>query len=178
MIRIGRISGKAKILSNIERVKSNTKKTIHIPLSDAANLLRDKAIENVKNWSQVPGLSKDGQSIIDKNNWYTIREGDTSIKLLCDSDHAAVVEFGGNLTGRNYIGPPNIARGFPVGKQQFGGAIIGNRYPIVGKPVIVRKVKIQRPMAYFRSARDTPSVKASMKSRIKSGILKNIRGMI
>jgi hypothetical protein len=173
MIKVKGISGRKKIYQNLENLRKKLNLSLHQSLIYGAELLRDKAIENVKNWAQVPGLSIDGESITDPKNWFISRESNDQVKLLCTSKHALVVEFGGTLTGTTTIGPP-LGPGFPIGSQQHGGAIIGDD----GKPIIRQSVKIQKPMAFFRSARDTPSVKTGIHNRIKTQLSKELEGII
>ena len=177
MFEISQIRGKKEVIANLNKVQYNIQASLLPSLINASYKLRDQARENVRNWSQVPGLSIVGKSITDIESWDTVPIDNKSVSLICFSDHAAVVELGGTETGRTTIGPSE-GFGFPVGKQQHGGAIIGDREPFLGKPIISRTVKMQQPMGYFRSAINDQSTQNSMTTSIKNELWNSVESAL
>jgi len=165
-----KVKGEKLVKSNINKIQNSINNSIINSLKFGGAVLRDKAISNLIDTSKNYGLSKDSESIIDKDrNWLIVEESRDTIKVECNSEHAAVVEFGGENTGTTLIkmkqGP-----GYPIGKQQLGSAMIGTKYPFKGRPVISKKFLIQQPKAYFRNAIDSPYVRESIKNKIKTNI--------
>jgi hypothetical protein len=173
MFEISQIRGKKEVIANLVKVQYNIQASLLPSLINASYKLRDQARENVRNWSQVPGLSITGKSITDIESWDTIPVDNNSVSLICLSNHAAVVELGGTETGATLVemtkGP-----GYPIGKQQHGGAIIGDD----GKPIIRTKFLIQQPMGYFRSAIDNQSTQGSMVASIKNDLWDSIESAL
>jgi len=170
---ITRVTGKKKVTTNIKNVESAIYDGSFNALSHSANLLRDKAIENLINLSAEPGLSADDQSITKKENWEIVKETNNRIQLQCKSNHAAIVEFGGMgkiIDSRQYG-----HMGFPIGKQQ--GFAISNPDG-KGGPMIRRIVKLQRPKHYFGSAVNSEWVQQSMINRIQHNLWNSIKRVI
>jgi hypothetical protein len=170
------VKGIKEINSKLRKIRSSVDSNINLALTNSARILRDQAIENVRNWSDAPGLSKIGSLIDPDTSWVIDSAINTEVTLTCISDHAAVVEFGGEQTGRTIIGPPERrggSKGYPVGKQQHGGAIV-SEYD--GKPIIRQSVLIQQPMAYLREAEHMASDKIlhSIKRDLWSAIEGNL----
>lgn len=177
-MKITRIRGKKAVISKLNAVDNIVKSGIVESLKYGGYLLRDKAIENLINLSKEPGLSQDGESITLKSNWIVAGETPNSIKVECISEHAAVVELGGESTGTTLVRMTK-GSGYPIGKQQYGQASFGPD-PITGviKPIIRKEFLIQQPKSYFRSAYNSGWVKESMRNRIKRDISKNIRSIL
>ena len=110
------------------------------------------------------GLSAEGGSITDPSNWTIRKHGELGASIRCNSDHAAVVEFGGEKTGIVMIERGPNQPPFPIGLQQRQ------------EPVFKRKFAIQPPKAYLRSAIDSEWVRQSIRNRIRRDLLKVIRG--
>jgi len=150
------------ILENIDKTINIIKFNLRSALANSSNILRNQAINNVRNWAKLPGDSVVGGSISDSEKWKVNYIDLETITLSCLSEHAKIVEFGGELTGTTLVrmtkGP-----GYPIFKQQG--------YP----PMIRKSFLIQQPMAYFRSAKDSPSIRSSMKNSIKKDIWKSIK---
>jgi len=158
-----------KELQNILNKVNNLEKIINSNLVEALTKSAEKlghyARENVRNWAAEPGLSQTGGAIANESSWMTNSENNNMVSISCISNHAAVVEFGGELTGTSLVvmtkGP-----GYPIGKQQ-------------GKPPIIRKsFLIQQPMAYFRSAKDSDYVRWQLRQSIRSDLATVIKNNI
>jgi hypothetical protein len=175
MIKITNIKGLNQILKNIRRVQTMVLNSSRESLKYGAELLRDKAIENLKNTSKLAGLSADGQSITKIENWSITNKGALGITLACNSKHAAIVELGGH--GKTIVARSYGYRGWPVYLE--GGSWRGWQQgypPTPGK--MLAKVKLQGPKNYFRSAINSEWVRQSMLNRIKRDIMKGIRGSL
>lgn len=162
-LRVSRILGKKEIIDNITRVYDNIESSLVRVLSNASDELRDQAIQNVLERAKEPGSSYQGGSITDRARWVVEPIDYNSINLLCTSEHAAIVEFGGEM-GTVLVTMPT-GPGYPIGAQQNEGtAKIGDD----GKPIIRRSFVIQQPMSYFRTAMDQSA--NNMMNVIKSDI--------
>ena len=171
MIKITKITGKKEILNRIDRMQSLVYNSAEVSLRQGAYVLRDKAIANVRNWAKQPGFSLKGGSIVNSEIWGIEPKSNLEIELTCNSDHAAVVEFGGTLTGTSMVVSKGKG-GFPIGKQQHGQASFGED----GKPIIRRKFDIQQPMGYLGSALE--SSKGEMLDKIGGSLNRTIMGII
>ncbi len=172
-LKVTQIRGKKDIIRKLEKIDKFVPNSMQHALQYGADLLRDRAIQNLVNLSKEPGMSLDGESIANKENWGWQPESQLTGRLSCNSKHAAVVELGGEQTGTTLV-VKRGSGGFPIGKQQYGQASFDDQ----GKPMIRRAFLIQRPKYYFRSAIESQWVKESIKNRIKRDVWKSMRSVL
>jgi len=174
MIEITEIRGKKEVIDNINKVEKVVENSLLRSLSNASDLLRDRAIQNVFNWAKMPGKSLQGGSITDKSRWIIEPIDYNEIKLSCTSEHAKVVEFGGISPGEKKIAYEITGKNaWPIGKQQ---GIVNEFTSELGIPRV--SFRTQHPMSYFRSAKDDEECKSMMRESIKKDIWSYIIGVI
>jgi hypothetical protein len=150
-----RITGYKEIRDRGNRIIKSLNEKYIDALSQAGEHLDLTSIEFLKSQAKEPGLSVKGGRITEPSSWEIIQEGDNkSILLRCNSEHAAVVEFGGENRAIN------VARewgwyAFPVGQQQ------GN------VPTFRPEVKLQQGYHYLSNTMNSPDVQSNMLSKVK-----------
>jgi len=172
MIGIKEIRGKKKIISNLKKIKSQIDNNLINSLTYGTELLRDRAIDNLRNLATEPGLSVKGGKITDKNSWFVEPITSKEILLRCTSEHASIVELG--APGRTILSTDYGWKGFPIGRQQ--GFAISD--PIKGGLMYRKKVRLQSGYHYLQSAMDSQWVRESMLNRMSRNLNKVIEGIL
>ena len=156
-----KVTGVKQVQSNINRLMVGLKAETPEARKDALEVLRDYAIQNVQNLSKSQTLSLGDHPIRSKDSWEVIDRGDSS-ELVCNSEHAAIVEFGTEIATQIKYDSMNHKgyRGWPILSE--GGLSNVAQYR--------RTFTIQRPMSYFRSAINSEMVRNAMLQAIRNKI--------
>jgi len=164
MIIVTKVLGKEKVLRNLELVQTNIANCIPHSLSEAAYHLRDTAIEFLKSQSKQPGLSNMAGDlpITDPTSWYIEPIKENTINLICNSKHAAIVEFGGE--GRTILSTDYGWIGFPIGKQQ---GLVTMDPDGSGREMFRRGITLQAGYHYLENSFNSPDVQNNMLLKFK-----------
>lgn len=156
------VEGIKEVNSNLDRLKLVVLNSIESSLSDAADHLKDTSIEFLKSQAKEPEKSVQGQRITDSESWYIEPINNNKIRLHCKSEHAAIVEFGGEGT---LIATHYGWLGFPVGRQQG-----------LEPPNIKPEIKLQQGYHYLENTMNSPDVRNNMLEKIRQYLQISIEG--
>lgn len=159
-----KVTGVSRVQNNIRNIRNTLTNNMKWYLNGAGYLLRDGAINFLYDNSRYPP-SVEHQSIRDPNSWTVQNVNDTTVKLICNSEHAAVVEVGGELTGTTTIYPRGDTP-MPVGKNQ--GIITYYAY----------SVRMQTGKHYIINTAMNPDIQKKILEDIKYSMLQDIASVI
>lgn len=174
--KVTSITGKKAIINKLNNINKFTPNSLQHALQYGGTLLKDRAKLNLQNLAKFPGMSVDGESILDDKTWDIVPVSQKEVRVECNSKHALIVEFGG---GGGIIHSHSYGHyGWPIGRQQ-GMAITDNKKMSGKGGTLYRKtVKLQRGYHYFQSAKDSQWVQESITNRIKRDLWKSIRSCL
>ena len=162
------LRGQAEVKRNGDAMAEEINSKMYGVLSSAAEILKKKAIQNVRDLNKgYVNQSVQGLKITEDSSWITSPLSWNELTLTCKSEHAAIVEFG--APGRTIYSDITTGR---RGRSHKGWPIL--RQQGIGFEIYRREVKLQEPKHFLGNA--MISEKDAILSRMKEGLNEIIKG--